>query len=63
MSSEERLLDEQVRASVAEERWQPLVRQREEAQRERHRATRALSALHAEKRELQWGLKCIECTS
>lgn len=54
--SEERLLDEQVRAAVAEERWQPLVKQRDDAQRERSRAARALNALHAEKRELQWAI-------
>jgi len=32
------------------------VRQRDEALRERSRAARALNALHAEKRELQWAL-------
>ena len=47
--AEERLADEQVRAAVAEERWQPLLRQRDDAQRERQRAARALSAMHAEK--------------
>lgn len=54
--AEERLLDEQVRAAVAEERWQPLIRQRDDAMRERSRAARALNALHAEKRELQWAM-------
>ena len=32
------------------------MRQRDEALRERSRAARALNALHAEKRELQWAL-------
>ena len=54
--TEERLMEEQVRASVAEERWQPLMRQRDDAYRERARAARALSAAHAEKRELQWAV-------
>ena len=54
--TEEQLLNEQVRASIAEERWQPLIRQRDEGQRERSRAARALSAVHAERRELQWAI-------
>ena len=41
---------------MAEERWQPLLRQRDDAQRERARAARALSAAHAEKRELEWAV-------
>lgn len=52
--TEERVMEEQVRAAVAEERWQPLLRQRDEAQRERARSARALSAVQAEKRELEW---------
>ena len=54
--ADEKIMEEQVRASVAEERWQPLIRQRDDAQRERQRAARALSALHAEKRELEWAV-------
>ena len=52
----EQIMEEQVRASVAEERWQPLIRQRDEAQKERARAARALSAVRAEKRELEWAV-------
>ena len=54
--AEERVMEEQVRSAVAEERWGPLLRQRDEAQRERARAARALSAMHAEKRELEWAV-------
>lgn len=52
----EQIMEEQVRASVAEERWQPLIRQRDDAQKERARAARALSAVRAEKRELEWAV-------
>ena len=54
--AEERLMEERVRGQVAEERWGPLLRQRDEAQRERARAARALSAMHAERRELEWAV-------
>ena len=54
--AEEKIMEEQVRCAVAEEKWGPLMRQRDEAQRERARAARALSAMHAEKRELEWAV-------